>query len=117
MAKVHKSPWTVWPIVSVSGSITHGLGCWLDQQLKPIVRQLPSYIESLFNLKRTTELTQLKTLQELSLYLFLCGLDVVYQHQQRPCTRSHRQISPNFTALCWRTTCCHNPWPQNSDAE
>jgi hypothetical protein len=26
MAKVHKTPWTVHPIVSVSGSITHGLG-------------------------------------------------------------------------------------------
>jgi hypothetical protein len=51
MAKVHKSPWKVRPIVSVSGSITHGLGCWLDQQLKPIVKQLPSYIESSFELK------------------------------------------------------------------
>jgi hypothetical protein len=51
MAKVHKSPWAVRPIVSVSGSVTHGLGRWLDQQLKPIVRQLPSYIESSFDLK------------------------------------------------------------------
>lgn len=51
MAKVHKTPWAVRPIVSVSGSITHGLGRWLDQQLKPIVRQLPSYIESSFSLK------------------------------------------------------------------
>ena len=51
MAKVHKSPWTVRPIVSVSGSLTHGLGRWLDKQLKPIVQQLPSYIESSFDLK------------------------------------------------------------------
>jgi hypothetical protein len=51
MAKVHKTPWTVRPIVSVSGSLTHGLGRWLDQQLKPLVRKLPSYIESSFQLK------------------------------------------------------------------
>jgi hypothetical protein len=52
MAKVHKSPWTVRPIVSVSGSLTHGLGRWLDQQLKPIVQLLPSYIASSFDLKK-----------------------------------------------------------------
>ena len=51
MAKVHKSPWTLRPIVSVSGSITHGLGRWLYQALKPIVRQLPSYIASSLDLK------------------------------------------------------------------
>jgi hypothetical protein len=38
-------------MVSVSGSITHGLGRWLDQQLKPIILQLPSYIESSLALK------------------------------------------------------------------
>jgi hypothetical protein len=52
MAKVHKIPWTVRPIVSCSGSISHGLGRWLDQQLKPIVRKLPSYISSSFDLKQ-----------------------------------------------------------------
>jgi hypothetical protein len=52
MAKVHKTPWTVRPIVSVSGSITHGLGRWLSQQLKPIVTALPSYISSSFELKQ-----------------------------------------------------------------
>jgi hypothetical protein len=51
MAKFHKSPWAVRPIVSVSGSITHGLGRWLIQQLKPIVKRLPSYIESSVDLK------------------------------------------------------------------
>jgi hypothetical protein len=51
MAKVHKFPWAVQPIVSVSGSVTHGLGCWLDQKLKPLVCKLPSYIESSFGLK------------------------------------------------------------------
>jgi hypothetical protein len=52
MAKVHKTPWTVHPIISCSGSISCGLGQWLDQQLKPIVKQLPSYISSSFDLKQ-----------------------------------------------------------------
>jgi hypothetical protein len=39
------------PIVSMSGSPTHGIGWWLDQQLKLIIKRLPSYIESSFDLK------------------------------------------------------------------
>jgi hypothetical protein len=35
-AKVHKTPWKTQPIVSVTGSITHKLGLWINQQLQPI---------------------------------------------------------------------------------
>jgi hypothetical protein len=54
MAKVHKNPWKVHPNVSVSGGkLHHGLGQWLNQQLKPIVKMLPSYISrSSFNWKQ-----------------------------------------------------------------
>jgi hypothetical protein len=45
-AKVHKKPWKPRPITSTAGSITHGLGRWVDQELKPLVHQLPSYIRS-----------------------------------------------------------------------
>ena len=45
-AKVHKTPWKPRPITSTAGSITHGLGRWVDQELKPIVHKLPSYIKS-----------------------------------------------------------------------
>ncbi len=75
MAKVHKSPWTVRPIVSVSGSVTHGLGRWLDQQLKPLVRKLPSYIESSFDLK--TRLSRLNV-DFSNISLFSCDAVSMY---------------------------------------
>jgi hypothetical protein len=57
-AKVHKNPWKPRPITSMAGSITHGLGRWVNQELKLIVHKLPSYIKSskhlLKRLKNTT---------------------------------------------------------------
>jgi hypothetical protein len=44
--KVHKTPWKPRPITSTAGSITHRLRRWVDQELKPIVHKLPSYIKS-----------------------------------------------------------------------
>jgi hypothetical protein len=50
IAKVHKNPWKPRPIVSYCGSYLHGLGKWLDQQLQPIAKKMPSYISSSFDL-------------------------------------------------------------------
>jgi hypothetical protein len=45
-AKVHKTSRKPRPITWTAGSITHGLGQWVDQELKPIVKKRPSYIRS-----------------------------------------------------------------------
>jgi hypothetical protein len=47
LIKIHKTPIATRPIVSQCGSILHGLGRWFDQQLQPLVRQLPCYIKVL----------------------------------------------------------------------
>ena len=50
-AKVHKNPWKTRPIVSVSGSLLHGLGQWVDKILQPFAQEIPSYVKSSFDLK------------------------------------------------------------------
>ena len=49
-AKIHKKPWKLRPIVSYCGSYLYGLGKWIDTQLQPIAKTIPSYISSSFNL-------------------------------------------------------------------
>jgi hypothetical protein len=53
--KLHKTPLATRPIVSVSGSALHGLGRWLDVQLQPICKALPSFIASSWELKQSID--------------------------------------------------------------
>jgi hypothetical protein len=51
--KIHKLPLKTRPIVSVSGSTLHALGRWVDCQLQPLMKALPSFIASLWELKNS----------------------------------------------------------------
>jgi len=46
LAKIHKTLLSTQPIVSISGSLLHGLGCWADHKLQPYGRSISSFIES-----------------------------------------------------------------------
>ena len=46
LAKIHKNPTATRPIVSISGSLLHGLGHWSDRQLQPYGCAIPSFIQS-----------------------------------------------------------------------
>ncbi len=60
LAKIHKTPWKVRPITSVSGSQTEGLGKWLDSKLQVICKTLPTYLKSSFQLvKEVSKITNL----------------------------------------------------------
>jgi len=68
LAKVHKHPWKTRPIVSVSGSLIYGIGKWLDQQLQPIIKRLPTYLSSSFTLKDKLDKLAGQDLSRMSLF-------------------------------------------------
>ncbi len=75
-AKIHKDPWKLRPIVSYSGCLLHGLGRWLDQQLQPFARELPTYLKSSFDLKLKLEEMEFPSHQTFS--LFTCDARSMY---------------------------------------
>jgi hypothetical protein len=50
-AKIHKTPWKTRPIVSVSGSLQHGLGKWVDKALQPFARETKAHVKSSYEIK------------------------------------------------------------------
>jgi len=46
LPKVHKTPWSTRPIISVSVSITYGLAKWLDISLQDIIKCIPFAVRS-----------------------------------------------------------------------
>ena len=47
LAKVHKTPLTTRPIISVSGTILYGLGRWIDFKLQSLIKSFPKQISIL----------------------------------------------------------------------
>jgi hypothetical protein len=73
--KIHKSPMKTCPVDSVSGSPLHALGHWVDCQLQPLMKMLPSFIASSWELKNS--LTTLPLLP-CSTHLFTCDVVGMY---------------------------------------
>ena len=77
--KIHKTPWKTRPIVSVSGSLLHGLGKWIDTQLQPIGQATPSFINSSYSLVKILKslpvlpaTTRIFTCDAVSMYTNIC---------------------------------------------
>jgi hypothetical protein len=68
LIKIHKDLIATRPIISQSGSLLHGLGRWVDQQLQPLVQALPCYINSSASLKTKLETLQLQPGQHCKLF-------------------------------------------------
>ncbi len=73
--KIHKQPIKTRPIVSVVGSILHGLGRWVDKQLQPVCKCLPSYVSSSLDFKN--KISDLPTLPA-GTRLFTCNAILMY---------------------------------------
>jgi hypothetical protein len=79
MFKSHKTPFKMRPIALVSGSLLHALGCWLKDQLQPLVLRLPLFLASSWDLRKC-----LKHLPPLPAHA-RCGVCVhLHRHQPRP---------------------------------
>jgi hypothetical protein len=56
LAEVHKSPLKTRPIISISGSLLHGPGRWVDGELQQIVCHIPFVIRSSFLLVKEMQM-------------------------------------------------------------
>ena len=59
MYKVHKSPLKTRPVVSDCASIVHPLGKWVDTQLQPMAKSMPTYFQDSFALKELLSITSI----------------------------------------------------------
>ena len=74
MIKIHKTPWTIRPIISCNDSLIHPIGEWNDSNFQQVAADIPAYFKgSRFLLKKFTTMdlppgTMLLTEDEMSMY-------------------------------------------------
>ena len=95
LIKVHKSPWQTRPIVSVSGSTLYGLGKWLDRQLQPLIKTLPTYLPSSFTLKQELDKMGGTNFSRMSLFTG----DIVAMYPSIQIHDAFEKIASYFTTL------------------
>jgi hypothetical protein len=78
LAKIHKTPWSTRPIVSVSGSLLEGLGKWCDVQLQNICRNLPYIFRSAYCVKSAIEELQANNPSLIGVKLFTADAVSMY---------------------------------------
>jgi len=78
LAKLHKTPLVTCPIISVSGTLLHGFGCWVDWQLQQPGQSIPSFINSLYALTQRLCTIQEETPLPATALLFTCNVVGMY---------------------------------------
>ena len=109
LAKVHKTPWKTRPIISVSGSLLHGLGKWVDHCLQNIIDTLPYVCRSSYHLVQElaaltipSNNTRLFTMDAVSMYTNIetdHALTVIGTYLRSPNTAAmllNKNISPDL---------------------
>jgi hypothetical protein len=79
LAKIHKDPWSTRPVTSVSRSLLHGLGRWVDQELQKIITKLPFVTQSSATL---IEMLDTLPLQPSNARLFTADARLMYTNIQ-----------------------------------
>jgi hypothetical protein len=102
LIKIHKTTIATHPIMSQCGSILHGLGRWVDQQLQPLVRQLQCYIKSSATIKVTLEDLQLPPNRRLRLFT----MDARSMYTNIDITHALEVLNPFlcYNSLCYGTS-------------
>jgi hypothetical protein len=104
MYKIHKTPIKTRPVCSDSGSVTYALGKWVDTQLQPMAKSMPTYFKDSFALKEILDGLQVRpgtrvfTADATAMYQYIDpekAIPVVAEYLRDPATQ---QQFPDYDA-------------------